>query len=207
MLEEQFNKSNVVEGRAILESDAEFGKVAPILVWYCREKQSSLSLDSTKSTARNSGQLHQRKKPLKEIPYPLSETPPKPPIDETDDLVESLDALLRFYVVLKAMHESGEVKGDVLRVNYAYWMNKYFDPNRTEFREYVFANFSCLSGWILRDADYFRSKHRDLQIKSFGSERRKRSKELWNEIWQDEEWFEEIQPKLKTQASKAGDSC
>lgn len=67
------------------------------------------------------------------------------------DRLYSVDALLRFYVVLLGIRHAHQVPDLSLRTCYRYWLGLYFASERKDFRRYVDAYYTTLSQWLNSD--------------------------------------------------------
>jgi hypothetical protein len=69
----------------------------------------------------------------------------------TQTEAETLDGLLRFYVVLYGVLRARQVPESSLSICFRYWLAYYFRRDRAEFRRFVNANYPTLRGWLLND--------------------------------------------------------
>jgi len=80
----------------------------------------------------------------------FANSPQKPSSEELKKL-ESLDALLRFYVFLYSVCKARQAPEASLRESYRYWLTFYFHPRRTAFRAYVDWFYPTVSHWLRHD--------------------------------------------------------
>ena len=110
-LEERFNQPDILEARGLLEDRALYR-----------------GLDSA---MRNF--MDQAGNPKGWVEHRTADE-----IKREGKMLEQLDALLRFYVLLIGIRKARQVPDDSLRICYAYWLNLYYDRvNYGCFREYV----------------------------------------------------------------------
>jgi hypothetical protein len=64
---------------------------------------------------------------------------------------KSLDAMLRFYVLLYGVHRARQVPEQSLSICFRYWLAHYFRRDRPGFRRYVDVHFPTLALWLRRD--------------------------------------------------------
>ncbi len=76
---------------------------------------------------------------------------------EFEDLLP-LDELLRFYVLLVGIRAAKQVPDASLRACYRYWLCHYFNPERTEFRDYVDHFYPTLRNWLQTDRPWYRRR-------------------------------------------------
>ena len=68
---------------------------------------------------------------------------------------QSLDALLRFYVVLVNVRRARQVPDEQLSSSYGYWLAQYYRDDRAELRAYVDQYFRTLRNWLVGDGWWF----------------------------------------------------
>lgn len=126
-LEERFNDDAILAGRGLLEDQADYERLVDAM---------HIALEET---ARNE---------TKDAQTPAKATKLT---SEQGEMLEQLDALLRFYVLLRGIRKAQQVPDESLRLCYAYWLNFYFSTKRTEFARYVNTYFGGLKKWIDED--------------------------------------------------------
>jgi hypothetical protein len=76
-------------------------------------------------------------------------------VEDTDydkqERSDSLDALLRFYVVLHGVSRASQVPEESLSICFRYWLAHYFRGDRPGFRGYVDRSYPTLSRWLRDD--------------------------------------------------------
>jgi len=77
--------------------------------------------------------------------------------DVSDDH-QNLDDLLRFYVVLCAVRQAGQVPDRALSTCYRFWLSHYYLKNRTALRNYINGSFPTLRDWLIEDASRYRRR-------------------------------------------------
>jgi NAD-dependent deacetylase len=87
----------------------------------------------------------------------------------SEPTLKSVDALLRFYILLLGIREAGQVPDASLAACYRYWLAQAFNPRRREYRMYIAKNFPTLHNWLSKDRKGRRGKTRKKTF--FGPER------------------------------------
>ncbi|HEU4386520.1 MAG TPA: Sir2 family NAD-dependent protein deacetylase [Blastocatellia bacterium] len=141
-LERAFNSPDVRAGSQLVEDDDQYDRLRPCLI------ESSLPPDEIGEQERQT---------VKAV---------RPGSTE----LAQLDALLRFFIVLRGMRESRQVKDTVLSTCYRFWLAQYFNPCRREFRLYVRRFFPTLHNWLVSDGrlSIRRSKRSFFRPEGFG---------------------------------------
>lgn len=128
-LEDRFNADSLRKARALLEEQSEYESLVTAMKIALAE--------TTHNELKN------------------SETPAAPTaLTSTQGYhLEQLDALLRFYVLLRGIRKAQQVPDESLRLCYGYWLNFYYHNKRSEFSTYVDRYFPGLAKWISDDYD------------------------------------------------------
>jgi hypothetical protein len=72
------------------------------------------------------------------------------PKEMTEDQ-KNLDNLLRFYVVVCAVRQAGQVSDRALSTCYRFWLSHYYLNKREAFRSYINDSFPTLRDWLIGD--------------------------------------------------------
>lgn len=108
-LEERFCVDSLVEGRGLLEYQATYLEL---------EQAMTTAMCETGASNRTTGK------------NPSQHTELTAPQEKQ---LDQLDALLRFYVLLRGIRAAEQVPDESLRLGYAYWINFYSHPKRVTF--------------------------------------------------------------------------
>jgi len=69
-----------------------------------------------------------------------------------------LDDLLRFYVVVYAVRQAGQVPDRALSTCYRFWLSHYYRNDRAQLRSYINDFFPTLRDWLIEDAGRYRRR-------------------------------------------------
>lgn len=129
-LETRFDGTVVRRARGLIDDDERYDEIKAELVQAVRDHRRSYA-------ERPSGE-------------PIAGT------DRSTDSLQSIDELLRFYVLICGLHAARQVRTTALRACYRYWLTQYYNPKRGEFRRYVDCFYPTLQRWIRNDRSLFR---------------------------------------------------
>jgi NAD-dependent deacetylase len=153
-LEKKFTQRDLSEACSLVESDADYQTIAPILGRCVLDAAASkkdmpvLPGSQSESRVRSWGFLWRCFAPTNVLSSKA--VPPELCLAEKHD---GLDALLRFYVYLRGVQKARQVSDSALRACYRYWLTFYFHPQRNAFRAYVDWFFPTVSAWLRRDEE------------------------------------------------------
>lgn len=136
-LDKRFNAKEVRKGRAVIEDDSEYAQLAPL---FLEEIRASVEGPAT-------SEIEEKRRPRQEL----------------WEAVDAVDAMLRFYVLIRGVRAAKQVKDAALRACFRYWLAHFYNPKRWEFRLYVHRFFPTLRQWLAED----RERNRLLRKTSF----------------------------------------
>jgi len=145
-LERKFCEPEIVQGRQCIEDKERYDLIKDRLKQYVvesRAERSKLAAESSKE--KRKCESTQEEKIL--------------------DDCRAIDALLRFYVVLCGVRHARQVQNLSLSTCFRYWLSHYYNPDRTEYKEYVDEFFPTLRKWLAKDAE---QKHEFFHPRDFG---------------------------------------
>lgn len=82
--------------------------------------------------------------------------PPGAATATSDQALDPLDELLRFFVLLLGIRKAGQVPDSALQACYRYWLSHCFNPSRRELRIYVERLYPTLNRWLAADCGWWR---------------------------------------------------
>jgi hypothetical protein len=143
-LERKFCERAIMKGREYVEDGGRYNFVKKELLQYAVQS----SVEGTKPAAASS----------------KAEPQGQPSLEKEIDGCEAIDALLRFYVVLSGVRHAKQVPDASLSTCFRYWLCHYYNPERTEFKEYVDRYYPTLRIWLAKA----RQKRKFFRPKDFG---------------------------------------